>query len=351
MFVVSLAVVLVFSAIAGLFEFSPAMGAFLGGIALSTAAYSHEILGRIKPLKDFLLLLFFVALGMQITFGNFISQLSLIIFILIGALALKPVLTFFICKLFKYNNRTSFMVSLHLAQASEFGLVLIASGIIQGTMPASVLTGIVIVTIFTMVLTAYLIKYDEELYQLIKPFIAPLDIVFGTRPEEHRNVPHKFKPDIVIFGINATTAEAIETLQKDKKILVIDYNPKKIVIYKEKNIPTICGDALNIDLYEEIDFSQTQAVISVVHEPNNSLFVIKKIREISKQINIIVIATTEDWGKRMYRAGATLVLIPDVMGRRMLAEILSTNNPTTIKNIGRVYYEELHKNFVFTKEI
>jgi Kef-type K+ transport system membrane component KefB len=353
LFVVTLAVVFILSAVAGFFEFSVAMGAFLAGIALSTATYSHDIIGRVKPLKDFFLILFFVSLGMQIIFSHFVTQLALILYILVGALVLKPVITFFIMKLFKYNNRTAFMVSAHLAQVGEFGMVLIASGA-AAFVTNPVLTGVVIVTIFTMTLTAYVIKYDEEIYQLAKPFIAPLDHLFGTVAEEHRNVPERYQPEVVIIGVNPTTAEAIETLSGKKRVLVIDYNPVKIVSYRERGIPTICTDAMNMDLYEEIDWSKARVVVSVVHEPARNLFVIKKLREVQpdqKRLAVVVTAPTDDWGRKFYRAGATLVLIPDVMGRRMLSELLSSDDLTNIRNIGRVYYEELHKNFVFIREL
>jgi len=354
LFVVTLAVVFILSEIAGFFEFSLAMGAFLAGIALSTAAYSHDIIGRVKPLKDFFLILFFVGLGMQIAFQNFVSQFLVILFIAVGALVLKPVVTFFTLKLFKYNNRTSFLVSVHLAQVGEFGMVLIASGA-AAFAGSPVITGVVIITIVTMTLTAYVIKYDEELYGFAKPFIAPFDDIFGTRPEEHRNMPDKYQPEVIIMGVNSMTAEAIEMLHKRKRILVIDYNPAKILSYRERGIPTICSDAVNPDLYDEIDFRKVQSMVSVVHQHNSNALVIKKMHEINKQqgtrINIIVSASTEDWGKKLYRAGATLVLIPDVIGRRMLTEILSTDDPATVRNIGRVYHEELHKNFVYIREI
>jgi Kef-type K+ transport system membrane component KefB len=355
LFIVTLAVVFVLAAFAGLFAFSLAMGAFLAGIALSTATYSHEILGRVKPLKDFFLVLFFVGLGMQIVFQNFVSQVPLIIFILVGSLLIKPIVTFFACKLFKYNNRTAFFVSLHLAQVSEFGLVLVASGIVAGALSANMLTGVVICTIATMVLTAYLIKYDEELYQVFKPVIAPLDAIFGTRSDEHRNVPERFQPEVVIMGVNSMTAEAVELLHNKKKILVVDYNPAKILSYKERGIATICSDATNLDIYEGIDFSKTTTVVSVLHQHNSNLFLLKMIREINHthktRITTIMSASHEDWGKKLYRAGATLVLIPDVMGRRMLSEVLSSDDPATIRNVGRVYFEELHKNFVYIREI
>jgi hypothetical protein len=218
-------------------------------------------------------------------------------------------------------------------------------------LPASILTGVVIVTILTMVGTAYLIHYDEQLFQLVKPLIAPLDHVFGTRPEEHRNVPEKYQPEVVIIGVNPTTAEAIETLHGKKRILVIDYNPRKIIGYKERDIPTICSDALNLDLYEEIDFAKTEAVVSVVHELSSNLFLIKAVHERNRKTAIILSAPTEDEGRKLYRAGATLVLMPDVMGRRMLTEILTANDPAVIRNIGKAYFHELHKNFVFIREI
>lgn len=355
LFVVSLAVVLVLAALAGMFAFSLAMGAFLAGIALSTAPYSHEVLGRVKPLKDFFLLLFFVSLGMQITFGSMVSHLTVILFILAGAVLLKPVIIFLICKLFKYNNRTSFMVSLHLAQVSEFGLVIIASGITQAVMPAAALTGVIIITIATMVATAYLIKYDEALYQAVKPWIGPMDTLFGTRPEEHRNVPAKYEPELVIIGVNPMTAEAIESTHKHRRILVIDYNPRKILSYKERGIPTICTDAISADLYKTIDFTRTEVVVSAIHSMAGQQFIIRAMREINRHtkpdISIIVSATTEEQARKLYRSGATLVLLPEIMGRRMLSEVLIADDPATLRNVGKVYYEELHKNFVFIREI
>jgi Trk K+ transport system NAD-binding subunit len=155
--------------------------------------------------------------------------------------------------------------------------------------------------------------------------------------------------------VNSTTAETVELLHKRKRILVIDYNPAKILSYKERGIPTICSDALNLDLYEMTDFSQTQTVISAIHQHNANLFLIKKFHEINHElklrISIIVTASTEDWGKKLYRAGATLVLVPDLMGRRMLTEVLTADDPAVIRNVGKVYDEELHKNFVYIREI
>jgi Kef-type K+ transport system membrane component KefB len=355
LFVVTLAVVLILSALAGLFTFALAMGAFLAGIVLSTVPYSHEIIGRVKPLKDFFLLLFFVSLGLQITLGNVIGQFMLVLLIIVGTMVLKPIVTFFICKLFKYNNRTSLFVSLHLAQASEFSLVLLASGITLGIASGNALTALVIVTIITMVLASYIIEYDERIYRFMRPLIAPLDLLFGTRPEEHTNMPEKYQPELIIIGVNTTTAEAIDTAHAKKRMLIVDYNPRKLIQYKEKGIPTVCTDAIHSDFFESIDLTKTEIIVSAVHELSSNLHLLKITHEAGKKhkrkLDVIVSTSSEDNARKLYRAGATVVLIPEIMGRKLLSETVVADDPAVIRNIGKVYYEEMHKNFVFMREI
>jgi Trk K+ transport system NAD-binding subunit len=92
-------------------------------------------------------------------------------------------------------------------------------------------------------------------------------------------------------------------------------------------------------------------VVSVLHNSESNIFLIRKVRELNKTAPIIVTASSEDAGKKLYRSGATLVLVPDAVSRRLLSEILEANDPITIRNFGRVYHEELHKNFVYIREI
>jgi Kef-type K+ transport system membrane component KefB len=123
LFASAFGVALTLAAIGAFFGFSFAIGAFVAGIALSSAPFSHEVMGKVKPVKDFVLVLFFVALGTLLTFSNFAAQFKLIAFLLLAALLLKPVLIFLVRKVFRYNNRVSFLVSAGLAQISEFSLI------------------------------------------------------------------------------------------------------------------------------------------------------------------------------------------------------------------------------------
>jgi Kef-type K+ transport system membrane component KefB/Trk K+ transport system NAD-binding subunit len=357
-FVSVLAAVFLVALFAGFFQFSFAVGAFVAGIALSSSLHTHDIIGRVKPLRDFFLILFFVSLGLQVLFQNFVSQFWLIIFILVGSLAVKPVITFLLLKLFRYSDRTSFMVAAHLAQVGEFGLVLVSAGVIAGNLPQSVLTGTVLTTIFTMTLTAYTMKYDESLYRWLKPYLEPFTQLFGTRDAEHHTAPHKYQPEAVIFGVNTMTAGVVEQfLLRKRKLLLVDANPNRLAPYRERSIPVVCSDATNEDLFTRMDFSKAAVVISTLHNrtetlagPDTNTYLIKKVREASKDAVIIVTAETEEWGRRLYTAGATLVLVPSVMGRKVLSHLLSGEHFDDAITLGKEYDHELRKPFVYLRK-
>jgi len=349
LFLTALASAFIVSALAGFFQFSFAIGAFAAGIALSSTENSHEIVGRVKPLKDFFLILFFVTLGVQITPASLLDEFWLIIFLFFGGLIIKPVVTFFIMKFFRYNNRTSFMTSLHLAQIGEFGMVLIASGVAVGALTGGILTAAVLTTIITMTLATYAIKYSDPLYERVKQYLAPLDDYFGTRPEETRNVPKRYQPQTVIFGVTPVTKHIIGKLvQQQQKILIVDHNPVKTAVYRKRGIPTMCSDAFNMDLYETVDFSKAEVIVSMlpvtddrIMGPNGNIFLLKNVRKVNHEAVIIMSAPTEQWGRRLSLMGATIVLTPNILSRRVLSSLLTKRTKEELKASAQKYKLEL----------
>jgi hypothetical protein len=211
------------------------------------------------------------------------------------------------------------------------------------------MTGAVIATLLSMMLTAYLIKYDEQLYALSKPVLAPVERLFGLRGSEHHHAHEQHKPTTIIVGVNPMSAAVVELLA-EKNVLVIDQNPKKLASYHDRGIKTLCSDIYNVDLYEElIDFSALKTVVSTIGDTSANVFLIRKMHHANKNALIIATAQIEDEGRRLYRAGASLVLVPDVTGKRLLAELLETGS-ANIHSIGKIYQEELGKHFVYLRE-
>ncbi|MBR9700887.1 hypothetical protein GOV11_03415 [Candidatus Woesearchaeota archaeon] len=356
LFVISLAVVFLLAGVAGFLKFSLAIGSFTAGMLLSSMPHSHEVVSRVRPLKDFFLTLFFVLLGLEVSFSGVESQ-AVLVAILVGfAFVIKPVLTFLLFKMFKYNNYTAFLTSLHLAQLGEFGLILVAGAAFSGALPLGFLSACVIALIATMVVSAYLIEYDRHLYSFFKPLLDPLERLFGTDPEEFKKVPDKYAPEVVVFGITPVSAEIIDALRDKKRILVVDFNPFRAGVYEKEGIPTICSDAIDTDLYESINFSSAEIVISVIHDtpdtlhgPSSNTYLIRQIRQVNKHAVLIVTASAEDEAERFYKAGATIVLTPTIMGKRLLKELISERDLSKLRGLGLVFYQELHDDVPFER--
>lgn len=150
---------LILAALFFAFNFSIEIGALLAGFFLSFSPYRFEINFKLKPLRDFFLILFFVLLGLQMTFGNISNYILPIIvmslFILIG----NPIIVMIIMGLSGYKKRTGFMAGLTVAQISEFSLILIALGISVGHLNPEILSFATFVGLFTITGSPYMIIY------------------------------------------------------------------------------------------------------------------------------------------------------------------------------------------------
>jgi Kef-type K+ transport system membrane component KefB len=130
--------------------FSVEIGALLAGITLSLSPYRFEISSRMKPLRDFFLVIFFILLGSQMTFANIYSQIPLIItlslFILIG----NPLIVMVLMGLLGYSKRNSFLAGLTVAQISEFSLILISLGVSVGHLGYEIQSIITVIGLITI---------------------------------------------------------------------------------------------------------------------------------------------------------------------------------------------------------
>ncbi|MBU2652644.1 MAG: cation:proton antiporter, partial [Bacteroidetes bacterium] len=147
------------------------IGALLAGVSLSISPYRHEIASRIRPLRDFFLLMFFVFLGTQMEFSNFGNYwLAIIIFstfILIG----NPLIVMALMGFSRYTKKTGFLAGLTVAQISEFSLILIALGIKMGHISPDILSLVTVTGLITIGGSTYFIMYGKKIYKKISPYL------------------------------------------------------------------------------------------------------------------------------------------------------------------------------------
>lgn len=344
LFATSLSVALILGAVGGFFGFSLAIGAFVAGIVLSSATYRHEVMGKMKPLKDFFLVLFFVSLGTILTFDNIRSQVPLLLFLLGATLIIKPILIFFIRKLFRYNNRISFLIGAGMAQISEFSLLLAIAGVAQGVLTPEFMTTAVIATLLSMMLTAYIIQYDSQLFAIFKPLLLPLEGIFGSRKQEVHHAHEKEIGVTILIGANNIAHEAIETLEKTPHFLLVDRNPRRLSQYQEKGVRTLCTDIYNLDLYTDlVDFSKAKTVISTVNNVRANIFLLEQLKELGITPRIIVTAKTESEATILRSNGFKEVITPQEAEQRLLFGLLRSRWSQSHIGIGHAFNKELER--------
>ncbi|PIN76617.1 sodium:proton exchanger, partial [Candidatus Woesearchaeota archaeon CG10_big_fil_rev_8_21_14_0_10_47_5] len=190
-------------ALASLFyymNFSIEIGALLAGITLSVSAYRYEICSKMKPLRDFFIILFFILLGSQMAFAN-ISQYIIPIlvfsaFILIG----NPLIVMALMGLLGYSKRNSFLAGLTVAQISEFSLILIILGVKVGHLTNEVLSIVTVIGLITIAGSTYLILYADKIYPLLSRYLGVFERK-GKKVDEHR-YHSDGDYDLILFGYN-----------------------------------------------------------------------------------------------------------------------------------------------------
>ena len=314
-------------AIASLFHylnFSIEAGALLAGIALSLSPYHHEISARIRPLRDFFIVVFFILLGSQMVFDDITRYIAPTIifslFILIG----NPLIVMVLMGFLGYTKRNSFLAGLTVAQISEFSLVLIAMGVSLGHLEKEILALVTIIGLITIALSTYMVLYSNRIYPLVSRYLSVFERK-GKKVDEHRyNKRNRY--DIILFGYNRIGFDILHSLKKiKKKFLIIDYDPNVIINLSKEGYDCKYGDANDVEMLDEINFKKVKMVISTIPDIDTNLLLINKIKESNPKMIISVVSHQIDEAVKLYEEGATYVVMPHFLGGRHISTMIEKN--------------------------
>ncbi len=326
--------------LAALFDYlnlSLEIGALLAGFTLASSNYRYEITSKLKPLRDFFIMMFFILLGSQMTFSNFsqyiIPIVILSLFILIG----NPIIVMILMSMLGYTSRTSFFAGLTVAQISELSLILITLGIKAGHLTNDALSFVTVIGLITFALSTYLILYSNKIYNQVAPIIKLFERK-GRKVEEFLSYKNN-KHEIILFGYNRIGFSLLKAFNKLKKpYLVVDFNPETIKMLKERGIQCVYGDADDIEFLEEIRVSKAEIIISTIPDQETNILIIEKVRATNKKAVIIVTAQQIEEALENYKKGADYVILPHFLGGKYAASIIE--NYGTNKSLYKISKSE-----------
>jgi len=304
-------------------KFSMEIGALLAGITLSMSSYRHEIIAKMRPLRDFFIFLFFISLGSQMVIANLNSNIVPIIalsaFVLIG----KPIVIFIIMGILGYTKKTSLLTGLALAQISEFSLILLALGAKLGHLSAEMLSMITIVGLITIAGSSYLMINSEKIFSLISKF---LPTIRKDKKAGNANGSAHDKNEVVIFGYDKIGFSLLRSFKEmGKKFLIIDYNPEIIKYLESERINCRFGDAENDELLSDLCLSKKKMVVSTIPVYEINSLILKKIREYSEETIVILVSNSIEDSLKLYDQGASYVIIPRFLSGEHASNLIEKN--------------------------
>ncbi len=325
----SLAVCFLFSLAFYYIGFSIAIGAFIAGITLGNLKYNYEIIGRIRSLRDFFSLLFFVSLGMGLSISVIQKMWFPFLVILLLILFFKPLLTLLICSIFRYTPKPSFLTAISLAQIGEFSLIIAAQGLALGHISSEFFSLIVMAALFTITVTSYSVQYESQLYSLAQ---KPLKILEVFAVKGSGTLPMEVKPKIILCGHNRIGYSILKSLAPiKKKVLVVDYNPEVITHVSKEGFYSLYGDVTDDEIMERMNLKQIQLLISTVPDLHDTQLLIKKVREENRKAQIIVTASENEDALKFYELGADYVIMPHFLGGEHVANMIELLNQNKLK--------------------
>src|SRR3989344_5678297 len=187
--------------------FSLEIGALVAGMSLASSRYRLELEGKIKPLRDFFIILFFVFFGSQLAGDITPSLIKAAVlfsaFVVIG----KPILVMTILRIFGYKKRTNFLTGSSLAQISEFSLILILLGFTLGHLSQEIMSLAVMIALITIGLSSYSIYYSHSKFNKISHLLFLFE---GNKIHHVKEKEEKY--DIILFGYHRVGYRILKAL-------------------------------------------------------------------------------------------------------------------------------------------
>lgn len=321
LFLTALAWCFVFISFAIFLGFSVVIGAFLAGVALASSPYHFQIQGKVKPIRDFFVTLFFVYLGTKVNFAHFNQTYLLILIFTAYALLVKPAIFILLLGTLGFRKHTMFHAAINLSQISEFSLIILLVGLNEGMVSQEALTVIATSGVLSIIISSLLISSSSQIYRFLNRWIG-----FFERKNIYHvgdSKPRELENHVVVIGAHRIGGEIVRFLKREKqRLLVLDFNPHQVELLLAEDIPVIYGDMGDPEVMDILNLEKAKMVISTSAdiEDNKALLEDLKVRNIN--IPVIVRAETIKEAQSLYKRGADFVIIPDILAGDFLLNIL-----------------------------
>ena len=272
---------------------SPALGTFLAGVVLANSEFRHELESDLEPFKGLLLGLFFITVGAGIDFELLAQRPAFIMSATAGVIAIKGIVLFGLSFLFKMKGKDRWLFTLGLAQAGEFGFVLVSFSLQQGVLGDVLSSTVLLIIAMSMLVTPLLFIAYDRLSKRISPSHDP----------DHDDVDEQ--GTVIIAGIGRFGQVVNRVVQSSGfSTVVIDNDLATVQMMRTFGFRGFFGDPTRPDLLNAAGLDSAKVLVIAIDDKAAAVKLVMYARKQRPDIHIIARASDRVHVYELYAAGA-----------------------------------------------
>ncbi|MEM9173525.1 MAG: cation:proton antiporter, partial [Pseudomonadota bacterium] len=277
---------------------SPALGTFLAGVVLANSEYRHELESDIEPFKGLLLGLFFITVGAAIQFDLLLANLGSVLALTAGLIGIKVAVLYLLARVFGIDGSDRWLFTLGLAQAGEFGFVLLSFTVSNAVLPTEIANQLLLVVTLSMLVTPLLFIVYEK---LIAPRFAGADDAGADDIDEQGSV--------IIAGHGRFGGIVNRILgAAGFKTVVLDYQQEMLERLRVFGVKVFYGDAMRPDLLEAAGIEHAKMIVIAIDDRHNIIELVRYVKRQYPHVKIVARAVDRHHVYELWNAGAREII-------------------------------------------
>ncbi len=296
---------------------SLALGAFIAGMLIAETEYKHQVETDIRPFHDVLLGLFFITIGMRLDWHPLLDQWLLVLLLTTLPVLAKFVLIALLARLFRAPPGVALRTGLYLAQAGEFGFVVLTLGAEHALIDSKWVSPVLASMVLSMLATPFLILYSNRIVMRLSASDWLLQSVQLTtiarksiRTEAH----------VIICGYGRSGQNLARLLDREHiPYMALDLDPDRVRHAAAAGQSVVFGDAARLQSLMAAGLARASAVVVSYPDTPSALKILHLVRDHAPTVPVVVRTIDDTDLERLRAAGATEVVPEAIEGSLMLA--------------------------------
>jgi monovalent cation:H+ antiporter-2, CPA2 family len=296
---------------------SLALGAFVAGMLVAETEYKHQVETDIRPFHDVLLGLFFITIGMKLDWHAVADQWWLVVALTLLPVGAKLVLVALLSRFFGATPGVALRTGLYLAQAGEFGFVLLALGTDHGAIGVVWSSPVLASMVLSMMATPLLILYSNRIVARVVASDWMMQSVALTTIAK-RSIAAEAH---VIIGGYGRSGQNLAALLAQERIpyMALDLDPDRVRQAAAAGQSVVFGDAARLQSLMAAGLARASAVVITYQDTPSALKILRLVQQHAPKVPVVVRTVDDSDLDRLKAAGATEVVPEALEGSLMLA--------------------------------